>query len=67
MLAPITIVGRKDYELYRVPSAVSYTINKLEEELGVALFDRSRRNAELTVIQRLVLEQTALARQAADG
>lgn len=65
-------------ELHRVPSAVSYTINKLEEDLGVALFDRSRRRAELTAIGRLVLEQgrhilkaseelTALARQAADG
>ena len=65
-------------ELYRVPSAVSYTISKLEEDLGVALFDRSRRKAELTAIGRLVLEQgrqiltateelTALARQAADG
>ncbi|WP_178102816.1 LysR substrate-binding domain-containing protein [Pseudomonas sp. gcc21] len=65
-------------ELHRVPSAVSYTINKLEEELGVALFDRSRRKAELTPTGRLVLEQgrqilkateelTALARQAADG
>lgn len=65
-------------ELHRVPSAVSYTINKLEEDLGVALFDRSRRKAELTAIGRLVLEQgrqilkateelTALARQAADG
>lgn len=65
-------------ELYRVPSAVSYTINKLEEELGVALFDRSRRKAELTAIGRMVLEHgrqilkatddlTALARQAADG
>lgn len=65
-------------ELYRVPSAVSYTINKLEEDLGVALFDRSRRKAELTAIGRLVLEQgrqilkateelTALARQAAQG
>lgn len=65
-------------ELYRVPSAVSYTINKLEEDLGVALFDRSRRKAELTAIGRLVLQQgrqilkateemTALARQAADG
>lgn len=65
-------------ELYRVPSAVSYTINKLEEDLGVALFDRSRRKAELTPIGRLVLTQgrhilkatdelTALARQAADG
>lgn len=65
-------------ELHRVPSAVSYTVNKLEEDLGVALFDRSRRKAELTAIGRLVLEQgrqiltaaeelTALARQAADG
>lgn len=65
-------------ELHRVPSAVSYTINKLEEDLGVALFDRSRRKAELTATGRLVLEQgryilkateelTALARQAADG
>lgn len=65
-------------ELFRVPSAVSYTVNKLEEDLGVALFDRSRRKAELTATGRLVLEQgrqilkateelTALARQAADG
>jgi len=65
-------------ELHRVPSAVSYTINKLEEDLGVALFDRSRRKAELTAVGRLVLEQgrqilkaseelTALVRQAADG
>jgi len=65
-------------ELHRVPSAVSYTISKLEEDLGVALFDRSRRKAELTAIGRLVLEQgrqilkaseelAALARQAADG
>lgn len=65
-------------ELHRVPSAVSYTINKLEEDLGVALFDRSRRKAELTPIGRLVLEQgrqilkaseelTTMVRQAADG
>lgn len=65
-------------ELHRVPSAVSYTINKLEEDLGVELFDRSRRKAELTAIGRMVLEQgrqiikaseelTALVRQAADG
>ena len=33
-------------ELHRVPSAVSYTINKLEEDLGVALFDRKRRTTE---------------------
>lgn len=42
--------------LYRVPSAVSYTVSKLEEELGVALFDRSKRRAVLTPAGRLVLE-----------
>lgn len=65
-------------ELFRVPSAISYTINKLEEDLGVALFDRSRRKAELTPVGRLLLEQgrhiltateelTAMAKQAAEG
>ncbi|MEQ9464059.1 MAG: LysR family transcriptional regulator [Haliea sp.] len=65
-------------ELFRVPSAVSYTVNKLEQDLGVALFDRSRRRAELTPVGRLVLEHGrrillaadelgALARQAAEG
>jgi len=65
-------------ELFRVPSAISYTIHKLEEDLGVALFDRSRRKAELTPVGRLILEQgrhiltatdelTALAKQAAEG
>lgn len=65
-------------ELHRVPSAVSYTISKLEEDLGVLLFDRSKRKAELTATGRLVLEHgrrilqateelTNLARQAAAG
>lgn len=65
-------------ELYRVPSAVSYTVNKLEEELGVILFDRTRRKAELTPVGRLLLEQgrqillatedlTAMIKQAAEG
>lgn len=34
--------------LYRVPSAVTYTIRKLEEDLGVTLFDRSGHRANLT-------------------
>lgn len=34
--------------LYRVPSALTYTIRKLEEDLGVTLFDRSGHRANLT-------------------
>jgi len=34
--------------LYRVPSALTYTIKKLEEDLGVILFDRSGHRANLT-------------------
>jgi DNA-binding transcriptional LysR family regulator len=35
-------------KLFRVPSAVSYTIHKLEQDLGVVLFDRSGHRAKLT-------------------
>lgn len=34
--------------LYRVPSALTYTIRKLEEDLGIDLFDRSGHRATLT-------------------
>ncbi|HEY0906818.1 MAG TPA: LysR substrate-binding domain-containing protein [Methylophilus sp.] len=34
--------------LYRVPSALTYTIRKLEEDLGINLFDRSGHRATLT-------------------
>jgi DNA-binding transcriptional LysR family regulator len=34
--------------LFRVPSAVTYTVRKLEQDLGVALFNRSGHRAELT-------------------
>lgn len=34
--------------LHRVPSAVTYTVQKLEEQLGVELFDRSGHRAKLT-------------------
>ncbi|GEM79076.1 LysR family transcriptional regulator [Vibrio superstes] len=46
--------------LFRVPSAVSYTVNKLEEDLGVPLFDRTKRKAELTPIGKMVVEQGRL-------
>ena len=34
--------------LYRVPSALTYTIRKLEDDLGITLFDRSGHRAALT-------------------
>ncbi|MBJ7538310.1 LysR substrate-binding domain-containing protein [Marinomonas transparens] len=43
--------------LFKVPSALTYTMKKLEEDLGVALFDRSRQKAVLTPAGQLVLEQ----------
>jgi DNA-binding transcriptional LysR family regulator len=42
-------------ELNRVASAVSYAVQKLEEDLGVVLFDREGHRARLTATGRLVL------------
>lgn len=43
--------------LFKVPSALSYTVQKLESELGINLFDRSKQRARLTPAGRLVLDQ----------
>jgi len=43
--------------LYRVPSAISYTINQLESDLGIAVFDRSGHRAVLTPAGRLLLDE----------
>lgn len=43
--------------LHRVPSAISYTVGKLEDDLGVEIFDRSKRRAVLTAAGRLLLDQ----------
>jgi DNA-binding transcriptional LysR family regulator len=43
--------------LFKVPSALTYTIGKLEADLGVLLFDRSKQRAVLTAAGKLVLEQ----------
>ncbi|GGA71629.1 LysR family transcriptional regulator [Neiella marina] len=43
--------------LYKVPSALTYTIRKLEDDLGTLLFDRSGQRAQLTPAGKLVLEQ----------
>lgn len=43
--------------LYKVPSALSYTIARLEADLGVQLFDRTRQKAQLTQAGLLLLQQ----------
>lgn len=43
--------------LYRVPSALTYTVRKLEEELGVSLFVRQGRKAVFTETGRFLLEE----------
>lgn len=43
--------------LYRVPSAITYTVQKLEEDLGVVLFRREGRRSVLTPAGRVLLEQ----------
>ena len=42
-------------ELGRVPSALSYTMQKLEEELDVVLFDRSGHRTKFTNVGRMLL------------
>jgi DNA-binding transcriptional LysR family regulator len=44
-------------ELHRVTSAVSYTVQKLEEDLDLALFDRSGHRARLTPAGALLVER----------
>lgn len=54
-------------QLFRVPSAVSYTIHKLEQDLGVAIFDRTHHRAKLTEAgAQLLKDGRALIRLAAD-
>lgn len=43
--------------LYRVPSAVTYSVQKLEQDLGVPLFRRQGRRSVLTPAGRVLLEQ----------
>ena len=44
-------------ELFRVPSAITYTIKKVEEQLNIKLFDRNKQRAKLTPTGKLVLEK----------
>ncbi|MBT0587671.1 LysR family transcriptional regulator [Alteromonas oceanisediminis] len=43
--------------LFKVPSALTYTVSKLEQELGVTVFDRSGHRAKLTAAGHLVLSE----------
>jgi DNA-binding transcriptional LysR family regulator len=43
------------HELHRVPSAITYTVQKLEEDLDVLLFDRRGHRAALTAAGRELL------------
>jgi len=43
--------------LYRVPSTVTYTIQKLEEDLGIMIYRREGRRSVLTPAGKVLLEQ----------
>ncbi len=54
-------------ELDRVPSALTYSVRKLEEDLDVLLFDRGGHRAKLTVAgQELLIEGRHLLRAAGE-
>lgn len=44
-------------ELFRVPSTISYTVSKLEDELGVQLFERMGPKVSLTAAGRELLKE----------
>lgn len=52
--------------LHRVPSAITYTVRRLEEDLGITLFDRSGHRAELTEAGAELLRQGRYLLQAAN-
>jgi len=53
-------------ELFRVPSAISYTVQKLEEDLSVPIFDRTGHRATLTPAGRYLLEEGRSLLEAAE-
>lgn len=52
--------------LHRVPSSLSYLVQKLELDLGVKLFDRTGRRATLTHAGRVVVEEGRRLLEAAE-
>ena len=53
--------------LFRVPSALTYTVRRLEEDLGVSLFNRSGHRAELTEAGVLVTNKDCARRYPLNG
>ncbi|HPU53865.1 MAG TPA: LysR substrate-binding domain-containing protein, partial [Burkholderiaceae bacterium] len=53
-------------ELGKVPSALTYTVRRLEEELDVLLFDRRGKRARLTAAGEELLERGRLLMRSAD-
>ncbi|MGA9033036.1 MAG: LysR family transcriptional regulator [Sulfuricaulis sp.] len=62
-LTVLDAIGRKGSfaaaaeELHRVPSAMTYAVQKLEEDLDVLLFDRSGHRAQLTEAGKQLLSE----------
>lgn len=54
-------------ELHRVPSAITYAVQKLESDLGVRLFERSGHRAVLTPAGEALLEEGRRLLQAASA
>lgn len=53
--------------LHRVPSAITYTVQKLEQDLGVQIFDRSGHRAILTEAGKTLLRDGRKLLHAADN
>ncbi|WP_372749932.1 LysR family transcriptional regulator [Litorivivens sp.] len=53
-------------QLHKVPSAVTYAVQKLEQELGVQLFNKEGRRAVMTPAARLLVAQGRGLLEAAD-
>ncbi len=56
-IARLGSFGRAAEELGRVPSAITYAVRKLEDDLDTLIFDRKGYRAELTPVGKVVLEQ----------
>lgn len=53
--------------LHRVPSAITYSVQKLEQDLGIAVFDREGHRAKLTEAGAELLKEGRLLLEAAEA